>query len=178
MSISFVAVSTNFKNKITIMNKLFPLLLLCGIALFACSDDDVSEPSIPILTTAGKAQLVQDSLAIEQYLTDNNLTATFIDESGVFIRVIEDTGDTDRPNLSSNVTVTYRGYNLSDDTFDQNATGVTFPLDNLIVGWQIGIPYLSKGGSGQLFIPSYLAYGNNPPSNNQPIIFDIGLLYF
>lgn len=159
------------------MNKLFPLFLLCGIALFACKDD-IPEPSIPALTAAGQAQLTQDSLAIVEYLEENNLTATFLDESGVFIRIIEDTGDTKRANLNDNVTVTYKGYNLSDDVFDQNNTGVTFPLQNLILGWQIGIPYLSKGGSGQLFIPSYLAYGNNPPSNNQPIIFDIGLIDF
>lgn len=159
-------------------NKIFSLLLLCGIAFISCKDDDAPQPNIPSLTAAGQAQLTQDSLAIVDYLNENNLTADFLDESGVFIRITESNENTERPNLNSNVTVTYRGYNLGGDTFDQNTTGITFPLDNLILGWQIGIPYLSRGEKGQLFIPSYLAYGSNEPSFNQPIIFDIELIDF
>lgn len=160
------------------MNKLLSLLILCGIAFVSCKGDDVPEPNIPTLTVAGQAQLTQDTLAIVEYLNNNSLSADFIDDSGVFIRIVESTENTDTPNLNNNVTVTYRGYNLTGDVFDQNETGITFPLDGLILGWQIGIPYLSKGEKAQLFIPSYLAYGSNPPSNNQPIVFDIQLLDF
>jgi len=160
------------------MNKLFSLLILCGIAFVSCKDDDIPEPSIPTLTAAGKAQLTQDSLAIVQYLNNNNLSADFLDDSGVFIRIIESNENTETPNLNNRVTVTYKGYSLTGDVFDENETGITFPLENLILGWQIGIPYLSKGEKGQLFIPSYLAYGNNAPSNNQPIAFDIELIDF
>ncbi|MNL47460.1 FKBP-type peptidyl-prolyl cis-trans isomerase FkpA precursor [compost metagenome] len=47
-------------------------------------------------------------------------------------------------------------------TFD-SATGNTrpFTLGGLIAGWQIGIPYIQKGGKIRLFIPSQYAYGNS-----------------
>ena len=57
----------------------------------------------------------------------------------------------------------------------------TFPLLNVIAGWQEGIPLFSKGGEGKLFIPASLGYGYNA-SNGIPggsvLIFDIELIDF
>jgi hypothetical protein len=55
----------------------------------------------------------------------------------------------------------------------------TFPLDNLIAGWQQGIPGMKVGGKRRLFIPSDQGYGASgsgsaiPP--NTDLIFDIEL---
>ena len=38
-------------------------------------------------------------------------------------------------------------------------TPATFPLDNVIPGWQQGIPGMKVGGTRLLGIPSDLAYG-------------------
>ena len=60
------------------------------------------------------------------------------------------------------VTIHYRG-TLQDGTeFDSSyARGqpATFPLDNLIKGWQEGIPGMKVGGKRRLTIPPDLAYG-------------------
>lgn len=81
------------------------------------------------------------------------------------------------------VTIDYVGALNSDGTiFDSSvARGepATFPLDNLIQGWQEGIPGMKVGGERRLFIPAELAYGEAgsgdsiPP--NSDLIFDIEL---
>ena len=39
--------------------------------------------------------------------------------------------------------------------FDQSTSaGISFPLTNVIQGWQEGIPLFSEGGTGKLLIPS------------------------
>ena len=57
---------------------------------------------------------------------------------------------------------------------------ITFPLANVIRGWQLAIPLLKEGGKGTFLIPSYLAYGTNPPngsiiSKDEVLIFDVEL---
>lgn len=60
---------------------------------------------------------------------------------------------------------------------------VTFPLDNLIPGWQQGIPGMKEGGTRRLIIPGELAYGEapggyTPGEGGQPLgtlVFDIQL---
>ena len=145
------------------MNRLFSLLLLCGFAMVACSKEDTK---------------VKNQNAIEDYLAENNLTADFIDESGVYIIITSEGSSSAHPSATDDVQVTYKGYDLDGNVFDQNTAGITFNLSNLILGWRIGIPYLTKGGSGILLIPSHLAYGSQNPSNNEPIVFEIGLLDF
>lgn len=81
------------------------------------------------------------------------------------------------------VTIHYVGALNSDGTiFDSSVSRgepATFPLDNLIQGWQEGIPGMKVGGKRRLFIPSALGYGESgsgssiPP--NSDLIFDIEL---
>lgn len=55
----------------------------------------------------------------------------------------------------------------------------TSPLNNLIKGWQQGIPGMKEGGERRLLIPAELAYGANPPSGipaNADLVFDIVLI--
>lgn len=121
-----------------------------------------------------------DQEIIEQYLADNNIPAQK-HESGIYY-LIENQGSGGSPTYTSEIVVKYKGYLTDGTIFDQtNGTSANFNLANLIVGWQIGIPLLEKGGKGTFFIPSYLGYGRFPPSGipeNAVLIFDIELIDF
>ena len=120
-----------------------------------------------------------DEEIILQYIAGNNLNAQPTG-SGLYY-VIENQGNGSKPNLNSTVTVAYVG-KLTDGTiFDQSSSlGATFPLSNVIQGWQEGIPYFREGGSGILLIPSTLGYGSQSVGNipaNSVLIFEISLIY-
>ena len=126
--------------------------------------------------TKDYSQIDQD--IIQQYIFDNNLNAEATG-SGLYY-VINNPGIGDTPTIYSNVTVAYTG-SLTDGTvFDESSsTGVTFPLSNVIQGWQEGIPLFSEGGSGILLIPSALGYGSQAVSTipaNSVLIFDVSLI--
>lgn len=134
-----------------------------------------------ILTSCKKAaerQLDEDIEKIEKYLEENNLTAQCT-SSGLYY-IIDEPGTGERPELSSSVTVVYRGYHPSGSVFDESdEDGIQFTLSNVIEGWQEGIPLFKEGGSGSLFIPSSLAYGKNGSGSiggDAVIFFDIELL--
>ena len=119
-----------------------------------------------------------DQEIILQYILDNNLNAEPTG-SGLYYAV-NSTGNGDVPNINSIVTVAYKG-TLTDGTiFDQSSSsGATFPLSNVIQGWQEGIPLFSEGGSGLLLIPSDLGYGNQAIGSipaNSVLIFEVTLL--
>lgn len=136
------------------------------------------------LLTAGcgkEEQAKFDRDAILKYLDDNSLTATEHD-SGIFY-IIETPGTGGSPSLSSTITFKYKGYYLDGVVFDQTTGNntATYPLSNLIQGWQIAIPLLQKGGKGKFFIPSTLGYGPNPPFGvraNAVLVFEIELVDF
>lgn len=71
-------------------------------------------------------------------------------------------GDGAEAKPSSTITINYHGTLAKNGTkFDGNWGGepATFPLDNLIEGWKLGIPGMKIGGIRQLTIPWQFAYG-------------------
>ncbi|MGQ0627942.1 MAG: FKBP-type peptidyl-prolyl cis-trans isomerase [Phycisphaerales bacterium] len=80
------------------------------------------------------------------------------------------------------VKVHYRGTLTSGKEFDSSIGGdpINFPLNNLIEGWQIGIPGMKVGGKRKLTIPWKMGYGEqgSPPAipPRADLIFEIELL--
>jgi peptidylprolyl isomerase len=71
-------------------------------------------------------------------------------------------GDGADAKASSTITINYHGTLAKDGKlFDGNwgKAPATFPLSDLIQGWQIGIPGMKVGGIRRLTIPWALAYG-------------------
>ena len=143
------------------MKRLFVFALFSSIFIInGCTNDRVDED------------------IILQYISDNNLNAEPTG-SGLYY-VLNTNGNGNVPDINSIVTVAYKG-TLTDGTiFDQSdANGLTFPLTNVIQGWQEGIPLFSEGGSGILLIPSALGYGNQAIGNiprNSVLIFEVTLV--
>ncbi|WP_366941099.1 FKBP-type peptidyl-prolyl cis-trans isomerase [uncultured Algibacter sp.] len=114
---------------------------------------------------------------IQAYLTDNNII-TQQTETGLHY-TINTIGDGEQPVITDNVTVTYKGYFLNGDVFDESTENVNFNLENLIKGFSEGITYLNEGGSATFFIPAHLAYGNTGSYNipgGSVLIFDVELI--
>lgn len=83
----------------------------------------------------------------------------------------------------STVKVHYKGTLLNGTVFDSSYDSgqpITFPLNNLIAGWQEGIPGMKIGGKRKLTIPYMKAYGERgipgaiPPKSD--LLFEIELL--
>jgi FKBP-type peptidyl-prolyl cis-trans isomerase FkpA len=109
------------------------------------------------------------------YAAKNNITYVS-DPSGVLYQIIT-AGNSNKPRLTSTITVTYTGKLMNDQTFDSGT--ITFPLNNLIPGWQIALPLIGEGGQIKILIPSSLGYGSRGSGSipgNSPLYFDVSLL--
>jgi FKBP-type peptidyl-prolyl cis-trans isomerase FkpA len=146
-------------------------LVIIGMTLFlfgfsSCLKDNPSK------------QAKTDHAIIEEYAKANGLDGQFTD-SGLYYVIITP-GTDSHPSLSSNVTVDYKGYFLDGTIFDQG-NNISFPLTNVIPGWQEGIQLIGSGGKITLLIPSGLAYGSMQRGTipaNSVLGFDVTLHSF
>lgn len=137
--------------------------------------------SVSMTSCLGPSQAEEDEDTIQDYISKNKLNTTK-HNSGIYY-IIKTDGTGSNPTINNTVTVHYKGYLTNGNQFDGTTTApATFPLFNLIPGWQIGIPLIKKGGEIKLIIPSALGYGSNPPSSaipsNSVLVFDIQLVDF
>jgi FKBP-type peptidyl-prolyl cis-trans isomerase len=101
--------------------------------------------------------------------------------SGLQYQVLKE-GNGEQATIESTVKVHYHGTTIDGKVFDSSVDKdqpATFPLKNLIQGWQEGIPMMKVGAKYKFFIPANLAYGEdaNPSIGpNQALIFEIELL--
>jgi FKBP-type peptidyl-prolyl cis-trans isomerase FkpA len=101
--------------------------------------------------------LNKDTEEIDQYLSDNDVTA-LQDTSGLQYIVHNESGKT-KPTVDDCVEVKYIGRFLKTGEVFDEADRVSFPLNQVIPGWKLGIPKLGVGDSGTFYVPSKLAYG-------------------
>ena len=150
------------------------------------SDDDLLIYDITLndinFEFAGEAE----RLAIETYLTANNLVPDFVTETGLNMIFLEEgTGESQSPTISSTVIVDYHGTLLDGTIFDttrDRGFSAEFPLANLIPGWQEGIALMSRGDRVIMVLPSAIAYGNFSPTPiippNAVLVFEVTLVDF
>ena len=149
------------------------LLLACALIVGGCSQGNQTPCTAAAVTTqAPPAEIA----TLKQFIESSKTTATA--DSRGFYYSIQSPGSGAKPTVCSNVTVNYAGKLTNGSTFD-SGTGVSFGLDQLIVGWQEGIPLVAPGGSITLYLPPTLAYGSQEQNGipaNSILIFKIDLV--
>lgn len=79
--------------------------------------------------------------------------------SGVYY-YIASPGSGATPTNTSTVYVKYTGKLLNGTVFDTQTTApVPYTLGGLILGWQVALPLIQKGGVIKIIVPSSLGYG-------------------
>ncbi len=101
---------------------------------------------------------------------------------GVFYK-IEKSGDGDRkPELSSVVSVHYRGTLLNGTEIDssyENSYPETFHLREVVEGWRIALTCMVIGDKWKIYIPSEIGYGDRTVDNipgGSVLIFEVELI--
>lgn len=142
---------------------------------WACggSSDDGGNDGPSSATTVGRLSLrAPDDVAAAP--SDAEVTS-----SGLASRLIEE-GTGERPPFPSDtVRVNYAGWLPDGMLFDASEDGpVAFEVDGVIKGWTEGLQLMVEGEVRRLWIPSDLAYGDDPgegyPAGD--LTFDVELL--
>jgi FKBP-type peptidyl-prolyl cis-trans isomerase FkpA len=135
------------------------LLLVCTVTAFTACTKSTDEFD-------ATAQFTKDTTAIRAFIIAKKIPAIKDTKTGLFYQIITPGTEKFVYQSNSSVTVNYSGRLLDGSVFDtSNGKPVTFPLNNLIQAWQIGIPFVQPGGRIRLIAPSGLGYGND---NRQP----------
>ena len=161
----------NFKRiNLPFINKMSRTLLFALVALI-CFSGCGKENTIQ---DQAATQLGIDSVIIGKYVKSNNLKAVPIKDvttgklTGEYY-VIDTLGaGTALFSSSTLVTVGYTGSLLGSTVPFINKMGTfhpAFTLGSVIQGWQLGIPFIKKGGTIRLIVPSGYAYGPYPQTD-------------
>lgn len=157
------------------------LLLALAAPVWACgsSDDEPDgEDAADSEATVGRLSLeAPDDVAAAP--ADADVTS-----SGLASKVIESGTGTRHPSVTDTVRVHYAGWRTDGMLFDASDDGpVEFPLNGVIDGWTEGVQLMVEGEVRRFWIPSELAYGDNPMGRNgRPpppggdLVFDVELL--
>jgi peptidylprolyl isomerase len=154
------------------MHKTASLAILLSLAapLWACgSSDDESEGA-----TAGRLSL-EAPPDVAAAPADAEVTS-----SGLASKPIVAGTGSSHPFPTSQVRVNYVGWTPDGMMFDASDDGpAEFALDGVIDGWTEGVQLMVEGEVRRFWIPSELAYGDNPTSALVPagdLVFDVELL--
>lgn len=116
---------------------------------------------------------------------ENTVNILLTTESG--LRYVDlEPGNDITPNPGQEVTVDYTGFLTDGTVFDSSISRgqpftFTLGIGDVIAGWDEGIDTMEVGSTRILVIPSYLAYGSNPPPGSgipplATLIFNVELL--
>lgn len=130
------------------------------------------------LTGSGVVVPASEMTNLQAWVSANRPSAVLNANGGFYYEIVTAGTGTVTPEICSHVTVKYAGYLTSGAKFDENTTGVTFTLGELIAGWQRGLPLIKAGGAINLYLPPSLGYGSSAVGSipaNSILIFNIQL---
>lgn len=157
-------------------SRLLILFSFCSV-LMACSKSSDQSCSY---TTSAVVVPASEMTSLQAYIAASH-PAAILNSGGFYYEIGAAGTGTVTPSLCSNIGVKYAGYLTNGTRFTstaEEATGATYALGQLIVGWQRGIPLIKSGGTITLYLPPSLGYGSNASPSipaNSILIFVIQL---
>lgn len=146
------------------------ITLIASVLLFsACKKDDpitAQEILDMALARVDQAQLAADIATIDDTLAARGLTGEILTEPNGVRYKADVMGSGPMPTLENFILINYSGKLLSDGSTFDSGQNVSFPLANLILGWQTTLPLVPEGSTVTLYIPSGLAYGPSDLTDN------------
>lgn len=130
------------------------------------------------------AKVADENKKIGQAFLEENKTKEGVVtlSSGLQYKVLA-SGDGPSPTMLDIVTTHYKGYFIDGRVFDstyERDKPQTFPVSRVIPGWSEALKLMKTGDKWQIFVPSYLAYGEmgfgNEIPPNATLIFEMELL--
>lgn len=125
-----------------------------------------------------------DDQVIKTFFTSNGISGYTRTADGLYYKLTAAANSTAVPITdNSNVTMTYTGFQLNGNIFDQfnttDGTGTPFDVPDVVAGMREGLKLSGAGGQLSLYIPSPLGYGKNsfgslPP--NSIMHFEIAII--
>ena len=136
-----------------------------------------------------KAQVGIDEKKLKQYFQSHGITQPIKTKEGLYY-IITEQGTGEMPKAGNDVVVNYTGRLLDGTTFDSNVDTTFHHVQpfkfglgkkQVIQGWDLGFANFKKGTKALLFIPSYLAYGEQAPPGgkikpNDVLTFEVELV--
>ena len=132
------------------------------------------------LQADAKANLEKGEAFLKENATKEGVKTT---ASGLQYKITKE-GEGKQPTKDDIVVVEYEGRLIDGTVFDSSkASGspATFPVSQVIPGWTEGIQLLKEGGEATFYIPSKLAYRDQPVPGgkigpNSTLVFDVKLV--
>jgi FKBP-type peptidyl-prolyl cis-trans isomerase len=153
---------------------IFVVFLIGGVVLFMSQNSKQQKEAAANNIAEGKKFLEENA----------KKEGIIIMPSGLQYEVLTE-GAGDKPALSSTVKAHYHGTLIDGTVFDSSVDRgepLTFGINQVIKGWQEGIPLMSVGAKYRFYIPQELAYGMRAPSATigagATLIFEVKLLDF
>lgn len=132
---------------------------------------------------SAKKALVARKAATEFLAANGKRKGVVTLPSGMQYEIIKAGTDTVKPTLASKVKCHYHGTLINGDIFDssvERGEPISFPLGNVIRGWQEGLQLMTVGSKWKFFIPADLAYGDQQKGDKiapgSLLIFEVELL--
>ena len=152
------------------------LIFLVIISIFSCTDENI------VVTRTKQEQFNLDLERIQGYLNENNLEGFESLDNGLHYKILEE-GNSSFPKNGDTLDVEYVGQLLNGLEFDRSYTNQPFEFilgsNEVIQGWEFGVPLIDEEGTILLISPSGLAYGTTTSGSipeNSVLIFRIKLL--
>ncbi len=156
----------------------------------------LSEAQVMATLQGFQQQMMEKQMAAAQAAAEENqkMAATFFEENAAQEGVqttdsglqyqLDETGTGPTPAEGDTVTLNYRGTLLDGTEFDSSYDSpepAEFPVGAVIPGFNEALLLMPVGSKGKIWIPSELAYGQNPPPNSpiqagSPLVFELEIL--